>query len=102
MNKFFALPAAAAVSLVVMTATPQQAFAKGCIKGALVGAVAGYAAGHTFLGAAGGCLAGRALAKKQDADRLQREQLQRDRGYGNNQPGGAVIKGPSTPISMTR
>lgn len=104
MNKFFALPAAAVLSLAMVAAAPQQALAKGCIKGAIVGAAAGYAAGHTILGAAGGCVAGRALAKKQDADRLrqQQEQIQRDHGYGRNQPGGAIIKGPATPISVTR
>ncbi|MBE7220528.1 MAG: hypothetical protein INR64_18830 [Caulobacteraceae bacterium] len=39
--------------------------AKGCIKGALVGGVAGHYAGHHgFIGAVGGCLAGRHLAKR--------------------------------------
>lgn len=114
MTKFFALPAAA-LSLALMTAAPQQAFAAGCIKGALVGAAAGYAAGHTILGAAGGCVAGRALAKKQQADRLRQQQEQRARRlppassqgqttrapqgqmvnqeyYGRNQPGGPVTR----------
>jgi hypothetical protein len=39
--------------------------AKGCLKGALVGGVAGHYAGHHgVLGAVGGCITGRALAKK--------------------------------------
>ena len=100
MKTYLTLPAAAALSLAVMAAAPQQAQAAGCIKGAIVGAAAGYAAGHTFLGAAGGCVAGRALAKKQEADRL-REQQMRDHGYGRNQPGGAVLKGPAIPAGPT-
>ena len=74
MNKFFALPAAAALSLAMIAAVPQQAQAAGCIKGALVGGAAGYAAGHTFLGAAAGCLTGRALAKRQAAERARQQQ----------------------------
>ena len=43
-----------------------QAEAKGCIKGAIVGGIAGHYAGHGVVGAMGGCVAGRALAKWAD------------------------------------
>nr|WP_238232606.1 hypothetical protein [Methylobacterium thuringiense] len=43
-----------------------QAEAKGCIKGAIVGGIAGHYAGHGVVGAMGGCVAGRALAKRAD------------------------------------
>ena len=48
----------------VMTAAPSVVQAKGCIRGAVAGGVAGHYAGHHGLvGAAGGCLAGRAYYK---------------------------------------
>ena len=51
---------------VVLASSPQVASAKGCLKGAAVGGVAGHVAGHHgLLGAAGGCLIGRARANKQ-------------------------------------
>ena len=36
--------------------------ARGCIKGAIVGGLAGHVAHHGLLGAAAGCVAGRALS----------------------------------------
>lgn len=41
-----------------------QAEAKGCIKGALVDGIAVHFAGRGVVGAVGGCVAGRALAKR--------------------------------------
>lgn len=45
-----------------LLAAPAAAEARGCIKGAIVGGLAGHAMGHGLLGAAGGCVAGRALS----------------------------------------
>ena len=47
-----------------LLAAPAAAEARGCIKGALVGGLAGHAVGHGFLGAIGGCAAGRAIANR--------------------------------------
>lgn len=54
--------ALAAVLATGMGIEPLQA--RGCIKGALAGGLAGHAVGHGFLGAAGGCVAGRSLANR--------------------------------------
>ena len=45
-----------------MLAIPAAAQARGCIKGAIVGGLAGHVAGHGLLGAAAGCVAGRAIS----------------------------------------
>lgn len=43
--------------------------AKGCLKGAAAGAVAGHYAGHhAVVGAVGGCIVGRHMANKKDAE----------------------------------
>lgn len=56
-----------------------SANAAGCIKGAAVGAVAGHVAGHhTFLGAAGGCVVGRHLAKNKKIKEKEAMQAQKD------------------------
>ena len=69
------IPVALAAALATGTAVePVQA--KGCIKGAIVGGIAGHAAGHGILGAAGGCVAGRALANRAARQRELREQQQ--------------------------
>ena len=47
-----------------LLAAPVAAEARGCIKGAIVGGLAGHAAGHGLLGAAAGCVAGRAIAHR--------------------------------------
>ncbi len=39
--------------------------ARGCIKGAIVGGLAGHVAHHGLLGAAAGCVAGRAISHHQ-------------------------------------
>lgn len=66
-------------------ATIGAAEAKGCIKGAIVGGVAGHYAGHHgFLGAVGGCIAGRHLANRAAA---------RDRTSGYDRPN----YGPTVP-----
>ena len=50
--------------------------AAGCIKGAIVGGVAGHYAGHGVLGAVGGCVVGRRLAKDKVAREREAQQLQ--------------------------
>lgn len=45
-----------------LLAAPAAAEARGCIRGAIVGGLAGHVAGHGLLGAAAGCVAGRAIA----------------------------------------
>ena len=66
MKKRFAIVLVPIIAFVVPLAVPPQAAeAKGCIKGAAVGAAAGHVAKHHgVLGAIGGCLVGRHLAKK--------------------------------------
>ncbi len=60
--------ALAVCCVATLLAASASADAKGCIKGALVGGVAGHYAGHHgLLGAAGGCIAGRHLAKRNAA-----------------------------------
>lgn len=56
------LAAVLAFSMVSMAGTAQAA---GCLKGAVVGGVAGHyvGKGHAVLGAIGGCMVGRHLAK---------------------------------------
>lgn len=54
----------AALCTSAMIAVPAAAEARGCITGALVGGLAGHAAGHGLLGAAAGCVAGRAIAHR--------------------------------------
>ncbi len=62
----------AALSLAISAGLGAAAEAKGCIKGAIVGGLAGHAVGHGFIGAAGGCIAGRHYAnKKAKADQQQ-------------------------------
>jgi hypothetical protein len=67
---------AIAVSLLVagvMVAAPGQVSAKGCLKGALIGGAAGHLAGHGVLGAAAGCVIGHHEAKKQERQRLEKQ-----------------------------
>lgn len=60
------------LSAVVALATTGTANAAGCLKGALVGGVAGHYAGHhALVGAAGGCLVGHELAKKQAREKKE-------------------------------
>ena len=47
-------------ALTLLAAPAAQA--RGCIKGAIVGGLAGHVAHHGLLGAAAGCVAGRALS----------------------------------------
>jgi hypothetical protein len=57
-----------AVLGVLAVAGAPTAHAKGCIKGAIVGGLAGHVVHHGLLGAAGGCLVGRHMAKKHQQD----------------------------------
>lgn len=51
----------------VFVAPSEAAMAKGCIKGAIVGGIAGHYAGrHGVLGAIGGCLYGRHVAREKE------------------------------------
>ena len=50
-----------ALCAVTSLAAP-SAQARGCIKGAIVGGLAGHVAHHGLLGAAAGCVAGRAIS----------------------------------------
>ncbi|MBV9750505.1 MAG: hypothetical protein JO157_16990 [Acetobacteraceae bacterium] len=67
---------AALVAALATGAVVEPVQAKGCIKGAIVGGIAGHAAGHGILGAAGGCVAGRALANRAARQKELREQQQ--------------------------
>ena len=59
----------------VITLSCGSANAAGCLKGAAVGAVAGHVAGHhAVLGAIGGCVVGRHLAKEKAAKQKAAEQ----------------------------
>ncbi len=61
----------AALCAGLLAAGSQGAEAKGCIKGMIVGGVAGHYAGHHgLLGAAAGCVAGRQLAKRKAAAKM--------------------------------
>ena len=71
------LISAVVISTLVTGAAIESAQAKGCIKGALVGGVAGHTAGHTVLGTIGGCVTGRAIAKRAARQRAQRMEAQR-------------------------
>ena len=52
------------LAALALVAAPTGAQAKGCIRGAIAGGVAGHYAGHHgLIGAAGGCMAGRAYYK---------------------------------------
>ena len=53
----------AALAALATAGPAVPANAKGCIKGAIVGGVAGHYAGHGVLGAMGGCVVGRRMAK---------------------------------------
>lgn len=60
----------AAAAVAALAGGAGQAEARGCIKGAIVGGVAGHLAGrHGVIGAAAGCLGGRALANRRAARR---------------------------------
>ena len=68
----------AAAALIAVALSP--VLAKGCIRGAIAGGVAGHYAGrHGLVGAAGGCLAGRAYykhkAKVAQQQAAQKQQL---------------------------
>lgn len=61
-----------------------QAQAAGCIKGAVVGGVAGHYAGHhAVLGAMGGCVVGRRLARDKAARARAEQQQQQGAPAGN-------------------
>lgn len=64
-----------------------NAGAVGCISGAIAGGVAGHYAGHHgILGAAGGCIAGHELHKKQKAaQRLKQQQMQQQQNANATQ-----------------
>ena len=65
-----ALAAVALTSAMVGTAN-----AAGCLKGAVVGGVAGHYAGHhPVVGAVGGCLVGRHMAKKHTEEQATQRQ----------------------------
>ena len=64
MKTGFVIAALAALATAGPTAPAE---AKGCIKGAIVGGVAGHYAGHGVLGAMGGCVVGRRMAKDKAA-----------------------------------
>ena len=57
----------AALAALATAGPAAPADAKGCIKGAIVGGVAGHYAGHGVLGAMGGCVVGRRMAKDKAA-----------------------------------
>ena len=57
----------AALAALATAGPAAPASAAGCIKGALVGGVAGHYAGHGVLGALGGCVVGRRMAKDKAA-----------------------------------
>lgn len=68
----------------VMSLGALQAHAEGCLKGAAVGAVAGHfvGRGHAVLGAVGGCMVGRHMAKKKHEQELAAQaQYNQNRGY---------------------
>ena len=66
----------AIVAAFASVASTAPADAAGCIKGAIVGGVAGHYAGHGVLGAVGGCVVGRRLAKDKAAREREAQQLQ--------------------------
>lgn len=67
--------AIAALAALATAGPGASANAAGCIKGAVVGGVAGHYAGHGVLGALGGCVVGRRLAKDKAArDRAAAQQ----------------------------
>ena len=57
----------AALAALATAGPAAPANAKGCIKGAILGGVAGHYAGHGVLGAMGGCVVGRRMAKDKAA-----------------------------------
>lgn len=62
------------ISIMVCLASlmTSSAYAEGCLKGAAIGGVAGHFAGrHTVIGAVGGCLVGRHMAKKDKEAKAQ-------------------------------
>lgn len=59
--------AIAALAALATAGPAAPADAKGCIKGAILGGVAGHYAGHGVLGAMGGCVVGRRMAKDKAA-----------------------------------
>jgi outer membrane lipoprotein SlyB len=67
----------------VMAMGAVQAHAEGCLKGAAVGAVAGHfvGKGHAVLGAVGGCVVGRHMAKKKHEQEAQAAADQARAGY---------------------
>ena len=69
------------LAVIAMIAAPSGVQAKGCIRGAIAGGVAGHYAGHHgLIGAAGGCMAGRAYYKhKAKTAQQQQQQQQRTR-----------------------
>lgn len=71
--------AAAVATAVLAAASAPAAQAAGCIKGAVVGGVAGHYAGHGVLGALGGCVVGRHMAK-QSAERQRQQELENQQG----------------------
>lgn len=71
----------AMLACVASLALTEEASAAGCLKGGAAGGVAGYFVGNNraVLGAAGGCVVGRHVAKKkakEDAARAEDEQPQ--------------------------
>ncbi|MBV8096783.1 MAG: hypothetical protein JO110_26770 [Acetobacteraceae bacterium] len=85
---------ALAAAGLISVGTAPGAEAKGCIKGAIVGGVAGHYAGHGVLGAMGGCVVGRHLAKKQEQ---QQQQQNAASSNSSNQLGGSAQSPSSTP-----
>lgn len=62
------IPAAVLAALLAVGTSAGPAQARGCIKGAIIGGIAGHYAGHHgFLGAAGGCVAGRYMSNRRAA-----------------------------------
>jgi hypothetical protein len=60
----------------LVSLSPAQAQAKGCVRGAVAGAVAGHYAGHhAVVGAVGGCVAARAYYKHKAAQQAQQHQV---------------------------
>ena len=75
----------------LLIAPSSPADAKGCIKGAVAGGVAGhYAGGHSVVGAIGGCLVGRRLARQQQEARARNSQAAQSPPYANRPADGSA------------
>lgn len=75
----------------LLIALSSPANAKGCIKGAVAGGVAEhYAGGHSVVGAIGGCLVGRRLARQQQEARARNSQAAQSPPYASRPYDGAV------------